>query len=359
VMSWFRLIFGFKESGFACRENLSIFTQDGIQYLKSSQHDRSYRIGQFTTPSIRELKSKALDLIKERNLKLETTYSHCVVGDILELHHQFPLSTFQAASQLNCLEFASPRALPEHGITIYGSDHTQGPACALACAPGTLFRNYFAIPPTNPEGVIGQSADSQFNLLDDLETLLDNSSNRYWTVKNGYINSTRGSLELLNQVLASHNPEDLINLIKVGVHDDVGVVFSSRYVPIESDIYVTQVYCSALSCAYTSLPISLWQPFAEIVLQAQYEATIWAAVLNCLRGGTNILHLTFVGGGVYGNETAWIARSIAKALSISSKYDCGLDIRICYHNRIDEDMKGRIDLAYEMETQHTCSQNAS
>jgi hypothetical protein len=348
---WFRLIFGFLETSAACRENLSIITQDGVQYLKSSKHERSYRIGQFTTPSIRELRSKSLELLQERNMKLQTTYSHCVVGDVLELHHQYPQSTFQAASQLNCLEFASPRALPEHGVTIYAGDHTQGPACALACASGTMYRNYFAVPPTNPEGVVGQSADSQFNLLDDLEKFLDNSRNQFWVVKNGYINSTRGSLQLLNQVLASQNPENLIDLIKVGVHDDVGVVFSTRYVPIESDLYVTQVYCSALSCAYTPIPIDLWQPFAEIVLQAQYEATIWAAVINYLRGGTNILLLTFVGGGVYGNEKAWIGRSIARALSIASKYDCGLDIRICHYNRIDEEMKNIIDMAYEMETQ--------
>eukprot|EP00663_Eupelagonemidae_sp_cell21sb_P009563 gene9563-biopygen1592 len=35
---------------------------------------------------------------------------------------------FQVASQLNCLEFASEREIPESGISCYATDHTQGPA---------------------------------------------------------------------------------------------------------------------------------------------------------------------------------------------------------------------------------------
>jgi hypothetical protein len=30
--------------------------------------------------------------------------------------------------------------------------------------------------------------------------------------------------------------------------------------------------------AYTSVPAIRWQPFAELVLEAAYEATLWAAV---------------------------------------------------------------------------------
>jgi hypothetical protein len=48
----------------------------------------------------------------------------------------------QAASQFNFLEFPSPGCLPEEGISNYANDHTQGPACAVACAAGTAYRNY-------------------------------------------------------------------------------------------------------------------------------------------------------------------------------------------------------------------------
>jgi hypothetical protein len=33
--------------------------------------------------------------------------------------------------------------VPEHGVTVYAGDPTQGPACALACAAGSVYRNYF------------------------------------------------------------------------------------------------------------------------------------------------------------------------------------------------------------------------
>jgi hypothetical protein len=66
------------------------------------------------------------------------------ISSVFEMHSQYPNSIFQAASQFNCLEFPNPRTVPEHGITAYFTDHTQGPACALACAAGTLYRNYFA-----------------------------------------------------------------------------------------------------------------------------------------------------------------------------------------------------------------------
>jgi hypothetical protein len=352
---WFRTLYGFDENLSRCRESLSVMrTEDGRQLLLSSENNKKYRIGEFSTPTVEELKNKALDLLNQSTSPREPgTYSHCVVGDVLEMHHQHPRATFQAASQLNCLEFAQPSALPEHGVSIYAHDNTQGPACALACASGTIYRNYFAVPSTNAPGVVGQSADSQFNNLDELERFLDNSTHRYWVVKNGYTNSTRGSLELLNQVLPTHRSEDLVKMIKVGVHDDVGVDFSSRYTPIEEEegLYVTQVYCSAISCAYTSLPTILWQPLAELVLQAQYEATIWAAVLNHLRGGTNTLFLTFVGGGVYGNDSLWIGRSIARALSIATKNGCGLNVMICHYGRINEQIREIIDCAYEQELQ--------
>ena len=50
---------------------------------------------------------------------------------------------FQVASQFNALEMVGPDYTPEDGATRYQHDHTQGPACAMAAAPATIFRNYF------------------------------------------------------------------------------------------------------------------------------------------------------------------------------------------------------------------------
>ncbi len=80
-------------------------------------------------------------------------------------------SSWSCVLQFNCLEFPSPDSTPEHGVTAYMHDHTQGPACALACAAGTVVRNYF-VPVTLPTvgggapvSVSGQSKENQLNTL--------------------------------------------------------------------------------------------------------------------------------------------------------------------------------------------------
>lgn len=45
-----------------------------------------------------------------------------------------------------------------------------------------------------------------------------------------------------------------------------------------------------------------------------YEATLLAALLNARRGASNKVLLTLVGGGVFGNERAWILQAIRRAL---------------------------------------------
>src|SRR5437667_12141333 len=71
---------------------------------------------------------------------------------------------FQAASQFNLLEMVSPTVTPEHGVTRYQHDRTQGPACAIAAGAATIYRNYFA--PVG--GGYGQTAERQFDGLADL-----------------------------------------------------------------------------------------------------------------------------------------------------------------------------------------------
>jgi hypothetical protein len=339
-INWFNALYGFEETVENCHQYLSIVTEDDqIPKLKSAYSDKKYRIGHFHTPTIEELRQEAILLLGPRKRDIESrngseykdidglcdfgVHTLCI-GDVLELHHKYPKSTFQVASQMNCLEFSSPLSTPEDGITDYMYDCTQGPSCAIACSSGTVYRNYFAIPPT--------SRASQFNLLDELEIHLDNATNQYWTVCNGYMNSTPEALARLNAVIASSDKDEFIQKIKVGCHEDVGVVFSARGQPMDDalDVYVTQVYCSAVSCNYTSISKDLWQPLAEIILQAQYEGTIWTATLNYLRGGTNKLFMTFLGGGAFGNKEEWIEKGMRRALHIAEEYQTGLDIKICH-----------------------------
>ena len=79
---------------------------------------------------------------------------------------------------------------------------------------------------------------------------------------------------------------------------------------------VSQAYCSALPVAYSRHASNLWEDFARLVLEASYEATICTAILNSIRNGNNRLFLTLLGGGAFGNETAWIVGAIRRALNL-------------------------------------------
>jgi hypothetical protein len=78
--------------------------------------------------------------------------------------------------------------------------------------------------------------------------------------------------------------------------------------------------------AYSSVPPSLWAPFARLVLEAAYEATLLAALQTRLAGGAATVLLTRLGGGAFGNEAAWIDDAIARALTCAE--GAGLDVRL-------------------------------
>ena len=67
-------------------------------------------------------------------------------------------------------------------------------------------------------------------------------------------------------------------------------------------------------------------PLLRLVLEASYEATICAAILNSVRNGNNRLFLTLLGGGAFGNETDWIIGGIQRALNLYKHVD--LDVAI-------------------------------
>jgi len=192
--------------------------------------------------------------------------------------------------------------------------------------------------------------------------LADDHSDTYWDIRNGYSFSSDERLQELNRKLARLSPAErdtLIATIKVGVHDDVGVTFSSRFNEVDTQghsanpLLVTQCYCSALSCRYAGGSLEDWRPLATLVLDAAYEATLLAAILNAIRGGSNKVFLTFLGGGVFGNEKQWIANAIGRAIALISKKRWGdtLDVRVCHYRNIDQDMVSKIDYAYQQHMQ--------
>ncbi|RHY29777.1 hypothetical protein DYB32_004860 [Aphanomyces invadans] len=178
--------------------------------------------------------------------------------------------------------------------------------------------------------------------------MLANDVHKYFDVVNGYTDSTPHQLGKLNTTVLCDDSMrgKLSDAIKIGLHWNVQVPFVARYMPVAATrpIHcVSQAYCSAISVGYSAASARDWAPFAKLVLEASYEATLWAGVLNYQRTGCNKVFLTAVGGGVFGNATEWIVDAIASAVAAVAR--CGLDVVVVHYRRVDESFQRDLAVA--------------
>jgi len=335
---WFSNLFFFREGDYALTKSLLELQQEGsYNYLVSNATDtpRKYCVGNFSTPTLGQLREKCKDIQLPGKLRLSN-----VLGDVAEKHAKIENrhATFQVASQFNCLEFVSPSCKPEDGITGYASDRTQGPACSIACGPATAYRNYFAQVDGGPEEG-GQTRDNMLDNLRDVDKVLGNSpgSSSMYSMQGGYSMAHDNQLGRLNaklDELKSDGIEDSVReALRIGLHEDVQVTATRWGASLVEDPeqQVTQVFGSACAVAYNPSRPENWRQFATIVLEASYEATFWSAVLAAERHkayphGSNIIYLTALGGGVFGNSMTWIGQAIKRSCEMFADYD--LDIRV-------------------------------
>ena len=138
-MDWFERLMGFRETDYDdTRAKLRI---EGSR-LQSLINGKNYGVGELELVSLQALRERVKSGVGlSGQLKVSV-----VTGDVRQMH-QLPENAgalFQVASQFNLLEMVSPAVTPEHGVTRYQHDHTQGPACAIAAGAATIYRNYFA-----------------------------------------------------------------------------------------------------------------------------------------------------------------------------------------------------------------------
>jgi hypothetical protein len=311
---WFETLMGFPEG--SPEQVRAQITLDGPT-LRSQVNGKVWVCGTLETPSLAELRAR----VQEGGALAGRLTVREVVADVQQLHtnaaHAGAL--FQVASQFNLLEMASPHITPEQGVGIYEHDHTQGPACAVAAGAGTIYRNYFA----PVRGHIGQSAAHQIDCLADLGAALGNTASRLWTMQNGYALATHSGLTEIAQRLhaaSERERDDLRQLLRIGLQWQTQVTLGG------ATHLVSQAYCSALPVAYTPQAAYLWAPFAQLVLEAAYEGTLCAAIVNARTYGTHKVFLTLLGGGVFGNDTAWILAGLRRALHLYQQ--AALDVAI-------------------------------
>jgi len=312
---YFKKLTGFtEESHQQVQQNISI--NDGI--MTSLVNDKSYSCGSLEVPSLAELREQFMYLDKgDEQLKLTE-----VIGDVQDFYNDEANAgaMFQVASQFNLLEMLGPRRTPEEGVDIYEYDATQGPASAIACAAATIYRNYFV----NVNGEIGQTSDNQIDCLQDIGYALENEKLLLWQMRNGYALANDYGLMHINELLSAYSVAQYDNLkskLRIGLQWNAEVTLNHRKET------VNQVFCSALPVAYSQVSADLWEPFARLVLEATYEATFRAALINYNSpGGSNKLFLTLVGGGAFGNKIEWITDAIGKSLELFK--NTPLDVRI-------------------------------
>jgi hypothetical protein len=328
-MTWFEVLTGFREtSPSQVRDNITI---DGDR-LTSRANGKVLTCGQLETPSLGELRER----VRSSGNDVGRISVREVIDDVQKLHEDESNagSLFQVASQFNLLEMVSPGVTPEDGLGIYESDHTQGPACAIAAGAGTIYRNYFAV----VNGQTGQSARNQIDCLSDIGAALGNSENRLWEMRNGYaLASQSGLIEVSKRLRVSSENEldELRKLLRIGIQWNTQVTLKG------SKHMVTQAYGSALPVAYSNHPPDLWENFARFVLESSYEATVLAAILNSRDHGNNRLFLTLLGGGAFGNATDWIMGGIQRALNLYKYVD--LDVAIVSYGSSKQCVRQLVD----------------
>lgn len=314
TMTWFEVLTGCPEdSPEQVRRQLKI---DGTQ-LHSLANGKAWTCGELEILSLGQLRER----LRHVDPPVRPLRVREVVANVQHLHTdpENDQALFQVASQFNLLEMTSPGVTPECGVGIYENDFTQGPACAMAAGAGTIFRNYFAV----VNGRVGQTMDNQIDCLAGVGAKLGNANGRLWRMVNGYALPSPDGLIQINRQLESMNAAQLGELRQAL---QVGIQWCTQVTIANAPQHVSQIYCSAMPVTYTRHAPDLWAPLARLILEAAYEATLCAAVINRARTGCQQLFLTLLGGGAFGNNPDWIFHAIRRALDMFS--DSGLDVAV-------------------------------
>ncbi len=316
---WFEKLTGFREK--SPRDVRNKLLIEGDSFV-STVNNRRFTFGKLEIATLEQLRQNSL---KKEKFKGAIQLSE-VVANVQELHLSPENSNalFQAASQFNLLEMVGPDVTPEQGIDRYENDRTQGPACAIACGAGTIFRNYFV----KIDNQIGQTSTHQIDCLDLIGQELGNDQSDLWSMENGYALIDQEGLLKINQqleILTDTQRENLKGKLKLGIQWNTEVTLANNKQK------VSQIYCSALPVAYCETESTYWEPFARVILEATYEATLFAALINKDQTQSNVVYLTLVGGGAFGNEEHWILEALEKALN--NFKNVPLDVKVVSYGR--------------------------
>jgi hypothetical protein len=342
---WFKNVFGFDEdvANFATTQKASFnVKRSASDHILMTVKTKEIDIGVFRYVSVQELLGAAsanTNAMSVFGFDLTTNlkyYTMASTSRAIHINPSYHDSIFQVASQFNALEMENPAQTPQDGITIYHADRTQGPACAMMCPFGTLYRNYFCMPSAstneqpadksvngNPQtgidAAVDGSVNNQINTLTELMKV-DSCFNNL-TFQNGYIFvNDKPQLDDINKYLS--NPVNFWNAmmaIKYVIQEDTPVVNAAGDDGKIMDHKVSQIYCSAYPVAYDHTSGTSPEDFyllSSMILHAVYYSTLAYAVSRITPDEPRKkVFLTRVGGGVFHNEAYIIDTAIYNAVS--------------------------------------------
>lgn len=341
---WFKNVFGFDEGGMKIQDikdikdmknveefhtdspvnqNLEVNSSDlnNVSIIDKNDRKKIYNVGKVKFVSTGDLLQsiKKVDTADVTGKGAGLKYYE-IKGNAGPLHYdpQLKGSLFQAASQFNALEMSGPNYIPEQGITIYKSDATQGPACALACPYATLYRNYFSMPGSKLQSGISDSSNNtsdQINALEDFEKISGVTLRK----QNGYFypNGVAEAKKINDYLTTPENFWNSVKLVKYFIHEDTPVVSAIDGSEVQK---VAQIYCSALPLAYFPI-LKNSENFTKMILCAVYYATFAQAVVMAQTKGERVkVLITRVGGGFFGNSDDNIDPAINSALTFFKDY---------------------------------------
>lgn len=314
---WFYDLTGFEEKDLLLRadydkvfENLSF--NPYRHTITSRVTGREMYYGILETPTLVELVDRCDGILPRGDFRIDT-----IMGDAQGLHKDRSNAgaTFQVASQFNLLEMTDSYVKPSGGIKCYQDDNTQGPACAIACGAGTLYRNYYAQTDAAQIDCLRLVGEKLYDISDGVDM---------WEMRNGYCFLTPRGAEMLDddteEEVYSH-----FNKLQVGVQTGTEVTLNN------AGHRVTQVFCSAVPLAYYEFDmVQKALPFANKVLESAYQATLAAGIVNAEATKNHDVFLTLLGGGAFGNKMEDILLAIKTAVTRFKEYK--LNVHIVCHN---------------------------
>lgn len=303
---WFETLTGFSEEN--SKQVRSMLQLDGDTLTSLAAPKRTMRCGKLSTPSLTTLLNESEALMPTNNDEPILR-----VGEVVaEIHDLFrdatnAYSVFQCVTASNLLSIPYPEVTPCDGVSAYEYDTTQGALCAIACGGATLYRNYYSMDGNMPQDEIHQidclHQFAQYFNADDDEPI--------WEMHNGYALPSLEGLQRAHSLLSSANEaevEQIRGRVCIGVQTGAQVTLA------DADHLVTLALCPALPVAFTPFGGQPWDALARTVLEAIYEATLCAALINRERTGCDKVFLTLVGHGTLGNEMQWIIDAMRAAL---------------------------------------------